>query len=72
MSLEFVLWFHVSWLGFISRRPQARFTQETREEAAAATKSKKKDEEEDNWEMPGGDVPSWNTILVYKISGLFG
>jgi ribosomal protein S21 len=40
------------------RRPQARFTQETREEAAAATKSKKKDEEEDNWEMPGGDVPS--------------
>jgi len=58
MSLEFVLWFHVSWLGFIFRRPQARFTQETREEAAAATKSKKKDEEEDNWEMPGGDVPS--------------
>lgn len=44
---------------FVFRRPQARFTQETREEAAAAaTKSKKKDEEEDNWEMPGGDVPS--------------
>lgn len=45
-------------VGFFCRRPQARFTQETREEAAAATKSKKKDEEEDNWEMPGGDVPS--------------
>lgn len=46
---------------FFFRRPFAKFTQETREEAAAAaTKGKKKDEQEDNWdwEMPGGDVPS--------------
>lgn len=58
MDLKFVCGFYVfCWVLFF-RRPQARFTQETREEAAAATKSKKKDEEEDNWEMPGGDVPS--------------